>query len=89
MPGALLTATRDGDLTVWEGDYAFGRDDVFFPRAVLLARKYSDREPEKRPTDAAFREALDALRQTAPPGGHVLLDQIEHRWLHPDCPPAL
>jgi hypothetical protein len=81
--------SRGGDLTVWHGEYAFGQDDSFFPEAADLARKYADREPGKRPTNADFRKALDALRETAPKDGHVLLDQIEHRWLHPDCPPAL
>lgn len=82
-------ASRDGHLTVWHGEYAFGQDDSFFPKAVDLARDYADKEPGKRPADADFRTALDALRETAPKEGHALLDQIEHRWLHPDCPPAL
>lgn len=81
--------SRDGHLSVWHGDYAFGQDDAFFPAAVLLARKYSDKEPDRRPPDAEFRKALEALRTTAPEEGHVLLDQIVHRWQHPDCPPAL
>jgi hypothetical protein len=81
--------SRDGHLTVWSGDYAFGLDDVFFPRAVLLARKYSDREPDRRPPEDEFRNALDVLRERAPEEGQVLLDQIDHRWRHPDCPPAL
>jgi hypothetical protein len=81
--------SRDGHLTVWHGEYAFGQDDAFFPAAVLLARKYSDREPDRRPPEAEFRKALEALRTTAPEEANVLLDQIEHRWHHPDCPPAL
>ena len=80
---------RDGHLSVWHGEYAFGRDDAFFPAAVLLARKYSDKGPDQRPPDAEFRKALEALRETAPEEGHVLLGQLEHRWRHPDCPPAL
>ena len=81
--------TRDGQLRVWFGEYAFGQDDSFFPRAVLLARKYADKEPDQRPPEAEFRKAIDALRETAPQESTVLLDQIEDRWLHPDCPPAL
>jgi len=81
--------SRDGHLTVWHGDYAFGQDGVFFPAAVRLARKYADKEPNQRPPEAEFRKALVALRETAPQEGNVLLDQIEHRWRHPDCPPAL
>jgi hypothetical protein len=81
--------SRDGHLTAWHGDYAFGRDDTFFPTAVLLARKYADKEPDQRPPEVEFRKALDALRETAPQEGNALLDQIEHRWRHPHCPPAL
>jgi hypothetical protein len=81
--------SRDGHLTVWSGEYAFGQDDSFFPAAVLLARKYSDKEPDRRRPEDEFRDALEALRSTAPKEGHVLLDQLEHRWRHPDCPPAL
>jgi hypothetical protein len=80
---------RDGHLTAWHGEYAFGQDDSFFPKAVDLARSYADREPGKRPTDAEFRSELQVLLETAPVEGQVLLEQIEHRWLHPDCPPAL
>jgi hypothetical protein len=81
--------SQDGHLTVWHGDYAFGRDNTFFPAAVLLARKYADKEPDERPPEVEFRKALDTLRGTAPQESHALLDQIEHRWLHPHCPPAL
>lgn len=81
--------SRDGHLRVWHGYYAFGQDNTFFPAAVLLARKYADKEPDQRPPEVEFRKALDALRETAPKGGTALLDQIEHRWLRPDCPPAL
>jgi hypothetical protein len=29
------------------------------------------------------------LRGVAPVDGHVLLDQLDHRWRHPDCPASL
>jgi hypothetical protein len=82
-------SSRDGHLMVWSGEYAFGQDDVFFPAAVLLARRYSDKEPEQRPPENEFRDALELLRSTAPEEGQVLLDQLEHRWWQPTCPPAL
>jgi hypothetical protein len=74
---------------VWCGNYRFGRDDSFFPSVVTVARKYADKEPGVRPPAVHFHEALERLRDIAPPDGHVLIDQLEHRWDHPSCPPAL
>jgi hypothetical protein len=76
-------------ITVWCGDYQFGSDDSFFPAVVKVARKCVDKEPEVRPPEARFREALEGLRGIAPVDGQVLLDQLEYRWRHPYCPPSL
>jgi hypothetical protein len=76
-------------VTVWCGNYRFKRDDQFFLGVVKAGRDYADREPGQRPTETAFRAEMDRLRDMAPDGGVVLLDQLEHRWKHPDCPPAL
>lgn len=75
--------------SVWCGTYGFGRDDHFFPAAVTAARKYADKEPDRRPPEGRYREELARLRSIAPPESRALLDQLEHRWEHPDCPPAL
>jgi hypothetical protein len=32
---------------------------------------------------------MESLRSIAPVDGQVLLDQLEHRWRHPRCPPSL
>ena len=87
-PGAM---SRRGDrqVTVWRGDYAFGRDDSAFREVVRAARKYADRDPDRRPEEGRFREELERLRRVVPADGRVLLDQLEHRWAHPDCPPCL
>ena len=78
----------DGMVQVWCGDYGFARDESFFPAAARLGDRYG-REPDKRPPEAKFRGELERLREIAPDGGRALLDQIEHRWMYPDCPPAL
>jgi hypothetical protein len=78
----------DGMVQVWSGDYEFARDGSFFPAAARLGDRYG-REPDKRPPEAKFRRELERLQEIAPAGGRELLDQIEHRWMHPDCPPAL
>jgi hypothetical protein len=46
-------------------------------------------EAGRRPPEARFREELARLRSIPPANGQVLLDQLEYRWEHPDCPPAL
>jgi hypothetical protein len=56
---------------------------------VTFARQTADQEPEQRPADADFYEELERLRAVAPLNGQGLLDQIEHRWRHPTCSPAL
>lgn len=76
-------------VTVWCGNYQFGRDDFFLPRAATVGRKYADKEPEDRPPEAHFREELELLRDIAPVEGLGVIDQIAHRWTHPDCPPCL
>lgn len=70
-------------------NYAFGRDDSVFPNVVNAARKYADKEPGQRPEEARFREEMESLRGVVPTDGQVLLDQLKHRWRHPDCPPCL
>ena len=75
--------------TVWCGAYAFGSDDSFLPQAARLGRKYVDKRPDQRPPEVSFREEFERLRTGAPADGQVLLDQLEHRWRHPDCLPAL
>jgi hypothetical protein len=82
MPSASRVA-------VWKGSYEFGRDTVFFPRLVQICRRYADNEPNKRPSEASFFDELRGLRDIAPYEASGLLDQIEHRWEHPHCPPAL
>jgi hypothetical protein len=73
----------------WFGNYQFGRDRSFFAEVVNVARRYVDREPDRRPSDASFQTELGRLRSIASKAGRGLVDQLEHRWLHPDCPPAL
>lgn len=75
--------------SVWCGTYGFGRDDHFFPAAVAAARRYADKEPDRRPPEGRYREELARLRSIAPPEGQVLLDQLDQRWEDPNCPPAL
>jgi hypothetical protein len=72
-------------ITVWCGNYAFGRDDSVFPKIVNAARKYADKQPDQRPDEARFREEMERLRGVVTTDGQVLLDQLEHRWRHPDC----
>jgi hypothetical protein len=81
--------SRVAPITVWCGDYRFGEDNSFFPSVVKIARKYVDKELRTAATEVHFREALEALRRIAPFDGKILLDQLEHRWKHPDCPPSL
>ena len=81
--------TADGMVQMWCGDYGFARDESFFPAAVRLANRHAGREPDKRPPETEFRRELERLQAIAPDGGRALLDQIEHRWTYPDCPPAL
>ncbi|MFL5939799.1 MAG: hypothetical protein ACJ75Q_05775, partial [Gaiellaceae bacterium] len=85
----LSTALLNPPLTVWRGNYHFGRSDSFFKRVVTFARQTADQEPEKRPPEADFFEELERLRAIAPVNGQGLLDQIELRWRHPKCSPAL
>jgi len=84
-----MSRRGDAPVTVWCGNYRFGRDDFFLPWAATVARKYVDKKPEQRPPEARFREELERLRGIAPADGRVLLDQLTHRWRHPDCPPSL
>jgi hypothetical protein len=79
----------DAPITVWCGSHRFGSDDSFFRSVITVARKYADKEPNERPSEVRFYEALEGLRDVAPADGHVLLDQVEHRWRHPHCPPSL
>jgi hypothetical protein len=81
--------TGDTGVTVWCGNYQFGGDDFFLRRAATVGRKYVDKRPEERPPEARFREELEGLRRIAPAEGLGLIDQLAHRWTHPDCPPCL
>lgn len=85
----MKSRTGDTRVTVWCGDYQFGRDDFFLHRAATVARKFVDKRPEERPPEARFREDLQSLRRIAPAEGLGLIDQLAHRWTHPDCPPCL
>lgn len=84
-----LKRRRAAPIAVWCGDYRYGGEDFFFRQAVAAGRKYVDKTPEQRPPERPFREELERLRSIAPAEGSVLLDQLEHRWRHPDCPPSL
>ena len=85
-----MKSRRDAaPVSVWCGNYRFGRDDSFFPRVVTVARKYVDKEPEQRPPEDRFRREMEILRGIAPRDGGALLDQLEHRWEHPLCSAAL
>src|SRR5437868_2291402 len=79
----------DAPIAVWCGNYAFGDDDYFFPSVVTIARKYVDKEPERRPPEPRFREELEGLSGIAPVDAQGLLDQLEHRWRHPHSPASL
>jgi hypothetical protein len=74
---------------VWCGSYAFKREDPFFKKVVTAARRYTGKQSAGRFSEDEFRAAMEELRGIAPEEGVVLLDQLEHRWTHPDCPPAL
>lgn len=76
-------------ITVWCGNYGFRCDDPFFTGVVKAGRDYADKEPEQRPPEKTFRKELERLRTRAPDDALVLLDQLEHRWKYPACPPAL
>ncbi len=71
------------------GNYQFGGDDYFLRRAATIGRKSVDKSPGERPSEASFREALEDLLSIAPAEGRGLIDQLAHRWTHPDCPPCL
>lgn len=78
------------DVTVWGGSYRFVREDPFFARAVWVGQKYVDEKARGRlRSEGGFLEQMAALREAAPPNGGVLLDEMEHRWSHPEAPPTL
>jgi hypothetical protein len=78
------------DTTAWGGSYRIVRDDPFFARAVRVGQKYVDEKARGRLRSSdGFLEEMAALRATAPADGAVLLDEMEHRWSHPEAPPAL
>jgi hypothetical protein len=79
----------DVPIAVWCGNYPFGDDDSFFPSVVTVARKYVDKEPERRPPEPRFREELEALSDIAPRESQGVLDQLEHRWRHPHSAASL
>jgi hypothetical protein len=54
-----------------------------------VGRKYVDKEPQARPPEARFHEDLEDPRGIAPAEGRGVIDQLAHRWTHPDCPPCL
>ncbi len=85
----LSRALTDAPLTVWRGNYRFGRSDSFFNRVVAFAQRSADKEEELRPREAEFYDELERLRAVAPVNGRGLLDQIEYRWRHPGCEDAL
>jgi hypothetical protein len=88
VPDGNATAPK-APVTVWRGNYQFGRRGPFFDRAVRAARAYADRDLESRPRDVPFHKELECFRAIAPVNGQGLLDQLEHRWRHPDCLPAV
>src|SRR5215211_1426011 len=79
----------DHRIAVWCGEYEFGLDDSFYRALVSVARKFADKRPDARPPEALFRDELESLRRVAPSDAQGLLDQLEHRWQHPDCPASL
>jgi hypothetical protein len=84
-----VTSRGEDPIAVWCGNYAFGDDDSFLPSVVTVARKYVDKEPERRPPEPRFREELEALNGIAPVESQGLLDQLDHRWRHPHSPASL
>ncbi len=80
----------DEPIRVWCGNYRFASEDPFFSKAVKTGRACVDEKARGKPVSAKrFRAEMDVLRKMAPADGHVLLDDLEHRWDDPDAPPAL
>lgn len=78
------------DINVWSGSYALSRDDPFLDRARRVGQKYVDEKARGRlSSEVGFHEQMAELREAAPPDGHVLLDEMEHRWAYPHAPPSL
>jgi hypothetical protein len=78
------------DVTIWGGSYRFVREDPFFARLVWVGQKYVDEKARGRlRSESGFLDEMAALRKAAPPNGAVLLDEMEHRWSHPEAPPTL
>jgi hypothetical protein len=74
------------DVTVWEGSYPLARDDPFFDKARRAGQKYVDEKVRGRLNLAdGYLEAMAELRESAPPEGAVLVDELEHRWSNPDA----
>ncbi len=79
-----------GSLTAWCGNLPLASDDPSFDGAVDLGRKYVDVRARGKPVSAAeYLERIVELRAQTPHDSHVLLDELEHRWAHPDAPPSL
>jgi hypothetical protein len=79
---------HDGATTLWCGEYRFGQDD-FLRRADGVARKYVNKPEAARPPEPTFHAAMAILRRFAPVEATAVVEQLEHRWAHPNCPKAL
>lgn len=93
MEAILPVQNSRGDeqpVRVWCGNYRFARHDPFFKRAVKAGQTYVDENARGKLVSAeGFRAEMGELRKMAPAEGHVLLDELEHRWAHPQAPPSL
>jgi hypothetical protein len=73
---------------VWSGGYIFARGDHlrFVGDAEDVAKKYVRVDLKDRPADADFRNDLERLAKTAPPGdgGRLLLEEMKYAWNDPD-----
>jgi hypothetical protein len=75
---------------VWCGNYRFARHDPVFKRAVKVGQTFVDENARGKPVSAeGFRAEMGELRKLAPADGHVLLEELEHRWAYPQAPPSL
>jgi hypothetical protein len=73
----------------WHGRLPLRREP-FFDRLVHVGRKYPDSRGRGRQSPVSeFTNEIVGLREAAPSGAQVLIDELVHRWVFPTAPPSL